>query len=193
MRKNPWKYTLIASLLAGLTATSALAADSYTLDSRHTFPIFEVNHMGFSQQRGRFNKTDGKVALDAKAGTGKIDIRIDSASIDMGLDDWDKHMKGEDFFNTEKFPAMTFAADKIDFQNGTPVSAEGTLTLLGVSKPVKLNIANYRCGIHLMLRKQACGAEVSATIKRSDFGMMKYIPVVSDEVKIVIPVEAFKD
>ncbi|MBK6743246.1 MAG: polyisoprenoid-binding protein [Hydrogenophilales bacterium] len=193
MRKTPWKYTLIASLLAGLTATSALAADSYTLDSRHTFPIFEVNHMGFSQQRGRFNKTEGKVALDAKAGTGKIDIRIDSASIDMGLDDWDKHMKGEDFFNTEKFPAMTFAADKIDFQNGTPVSAEGTLTLLGVSKPVKLNIANYRCGIHLMLRKQACGAEVSATIKRSDFGMMKYIPVVSDEVKIVIPVEAFKD
>ncbi len=185
--------TLIATLLAGLTSVSALAADSYTLDSRHTFPMFEINHMGFSQQRGRFNKTEGKVALDAKAGSGKIDIVIDAASIDMGLEDWDKHMKGADFFNVEQFPTMAFSADKVSFKDGAPVSAEGSLTLLGVSKPVKLAIANYRCGIHIMNRKQACGAEVSTTIKRSDWGMTKYVPLVGDEVKIVIPVEAFKD
>jgi len=185
--------TLIATLLAGTTAVSAFAADSFTLDARHTFPIFEINHMGFSQQRGRFNKTEGKVTLDARAGTGKIDIVIDAGSIDMGLEDWDKHMKNADFFNVEKFPTMTFSADKLSFKDGAPVSAEGSLTLLGVSKPVKLAIANYRCGIHLMNRKPVCGAEVSTTIKRSDWGMMKYIPVVGDEVKIVIPVEAFKD
>jgi polyisoprenoid-binding protein YceI len=185
--------TVIASLLAGLTSVSALAADSYTLDARHTFPIFEINHMGFSQQRGRFNKTEGKVALDAKAGSGKIDIVIDAAAIDMGLDDWDKHMKGADFFNVEKFPTMAFSADKVAFKDGAPVSAEGSLTLLGVTKPVKLAIANYRCGIHIMNRKPVCGAEVSTTIKRSDWGMTKYIPVVGDEVRIAIPVEAFKD
>lgn len=183
----------IATLMACLTAASAPAADSFNLDARHTYPIFEVNHMGFSQQRGRFNKTEGKVVLDAKAGSGKIDIRVDAASIDMGLDDWDKHMKGEDFFNVEKFPTMTFAADTVGFQNGIPVSAEGALTLLGVGKPVKLAIANYRCGIHLMNRKTVCGAEVSATIRRSEWGMTKYIPVVGDEVRIVIPVEAFKE
>jgi polyisoprenoid-binding protein YceI len=187
------KSTLIAGLLAGMTCASAFAADSYTLDARHTFPMFEINHMGFSQQRGRFNKTEGKVTLDAKAGTGKIDIAIDAGSIDMGLEDWDKHMKGADFFNVEKFPTMTFSADKLSFKDGAPVSAEGSLTLLGVNKPVKLAIANYRCGIHLMNRKPVCGAEVSTTIKRSDWGMVKYIPVVGDEVKIVIPVEAFKD
>jgi polyisoprenoid-binding protein YceI len=185
--------TLIPALMLALLSVPAIAADSYSLDSRHTFPIFEINHMGYSQQRGRFNKTTGKVVLDARAGSGQLDIGIDTASIDMGLEDWDKHMKGEDFFNVEKFPAMTFTSDKITFQNGIPVAADGLLTLLGVSKPVRLNIANYRCGIHLMNRKTVCGAEVSATIRRSDFGMMKYIPVVGDEVRIVIPVEAFKD
>lgn len=187
------RKTLIASLLAGLTAGSAFAADNFSIDARHTFPIFEVNHMGFSQQRGRFNKTEGKVMLDAKAGKGKIDIVIDAASIDMGLDDWDKHMKNADFFNVEKFPTLAFSADKVDFKDGVPVGAEGSLTLLGVTKPVKLAIANYRCGIHLMNRKPVCGAEVATTIKRSDWGMTKYIPVVGDEIRIVIPVEAFKD
>jgi polyisoprenoid-binding protein YceI len=185
--------SLSAILLAGLTIAPALATDSYNLDSRHTFPMFEINHMGFSQQRGRFNKTEGKVTLDAKGGAGKIDISIDTASIDMGLEDWDKHMKTPDFFNVAQFPTMTFSADKVSFKDGVPTSAEGSLTLLGVSKPVKLNIANYRCGIHLMTRKPVCGAEVSATIRRSEWGMTKYIPVVGDEVKIVIPVEAFKE
>lgn len=187
------RMTLTAILTAALLTTPAIAADSFSIDDRHTFPMFEINHMNFSQQRGRFNKTTGKVQLDAQAGTGKIDISIDTASIDMGLDEWDKHMKNEDFFNVDKHPTMTFSADAISFQNGAPVAADGTLTLLGVSKPVRLAIANYRCGLHLMNRKTVCGAEVTTTIKRSQFGMTKYIPFVGDEVKIVIPVEAFKD
>jgi polyisoprenoid-binding protein YceI len=187
------RIALTAILTTALLAAPASAADNFSLDDRHTFPMFEINHMNFSQQRGRFNKTTGKVQLDAQAGKGKIDISIDTASIDMGLDEWDKHMKNEDFFNVEKYPVMTFSADKISFKEGVPVAADGTLTLLGVSKPVQLTIANYRCGIHLMNRKTVCGAEVGATIKRSQFGMTKYIPFVGDEVKIVIPVEAFKD
>lgn len=187
------RITLATILTTALLATPAIAADSFSIDDRHTFPMFEINHMNFSQQRGRFNKTTGKVQIDAQAGKGKIDISIDTASIDMGLDEWDKHMKNEDFFNVEKHPTMTFGADKISFQNGVPVAADGTLTLLGVSQPVRLAIANYRCGLHLMNRKTVCGAEVTASIKRSQFGMTKYIPFVGDEVKIVIPVEAFKD
>jgi polyisoprenoid-binding protein YceI len=124
--------TLLPAVMLALLSVPTLAADSYSLDSRHTYPIFEINHMGFSQQRGRFNKTTGKVILDANAGSGQLDIGIDAASIDMGLDDWDKYMKGEDFFNVEKFPTMTFTSDKFTFQNGVPVAADGVLTLLGV-------------------------------------------------------------
>ena len=187
------KTPLLVSLLAAVMALPVHAAERFSLDTRHTFPIFEISHLGFSMQRGRFNKTDGKVMLDARSGTGSIDITIDTASIDMGLDEWDKHMRGEDFFNVEQYPTMTFKSDQVRFANGVPVAAEGTLTLLGVTRPVKLDISNYRCGPHLLNRKWTCGAEVTATLKRSEFGMLKYLPAVGNEVRIAIPVEAFRD
>ena len=179
-------------LAAGLSA-HAFAADSYTIDPRHTYPVFEVNHLGFSTQRGRFNKVTGKITLDAAASKGSVEVSIDTASIDMGLEDWDKHMKSEEFFNVEKYPAMSFRSYGMEFRDGKPVAAEGVLTLLGVSKPVRLAIADFHCGFHPLSRKELCGADVSTQIKRSDFGMTKYVPAVSDEIRIVIPVEAYKD
>jgi polyisoprenoid-binding protein YceI len=186
------KFAAIFAATAVLAAP-AWAADNYSIDSRHTFPYFQVNHMGFSQQTGRFNKVTGKISLDAAAGKGSVQATIDTATVDMGLEDWDKHMRGADFFNVEQFPTMTFSADKFNFENGKPVAAEGTLTLLGVSKPVKLAIGNFNCGIHLMLRKEVCGANLSTSIRRSEFGMLKYLPMVGDEVRIHIPIEAFKE
>ncbi|MBI5329070.1 MAG: polyisoprenoid-binding protein [Betaproteobacteria bacterium] len=182
-----------ALLLAACLCPPALAAESFTLDSRHTFPMFEIDHMGFSVQRGRFNKTTGTVTLDAAAQTGKVEVNIDAASIDMGLDDWDKHMRNADFFNVTAFPSMTFSADTVRFEAGKPVAAEGRFTLLGVTRPLTMKIDNYRCGVHLMNRKTVCGAEASARIRRSEFGMTKFVPFISDEVRLVIPVEAFRD
>ncbi|MBU3694914.1 MAG: polyisoprenoid-binding protein [Rhodocyclaceae bacterium] len=184
---------LIAGLVAVLVAGPSLAAESFTIDARHTFPVFEINHLGFSTQRGRFNKTEGKITLDRAAKSGSVDIRIDSASIDMGLDDWDKHMRGEDFFNAAQFPNMTFTANAFAFDGDKPVAAEGTLTLLGVAKPVSLKIAGFTCGTHPINKKALCAADISTTIKRSEWGMKKYLPAVADEVVIKIPVEAFKD
>jgi polyisoprenoid-binding protein YceI len=178
-------------LAAGLALPAA--ADSYSLDARHTFPIFEVSHLGFSLQRGRFNKTSGKVVLDLAARQGRIEVSIDTASIDMGLDDWDKHMRDADFFDVQRHPTMTYVADRLLFDGNTPVAAEGHLTLLGVTRPVRLEIANFRCGIHPLNRRLACGAEVATRIRRSEFGMTKYLPAVGDEIRIVIPVEAYRD
>lgn len=180
-------------LLAATLATPALAADSYTIDSRHTYPVFEVNHLGFSTQRGRFNNTTGRITLDPAARTGSVEVTIATDSLDMGLEEWDKHMKNPDFFDVEKHPTMTFKADRFTFKKGKPVAAEGELTLLGVGKPVKLAIANFRCGMHPMLKKEVCGADLSTTLKRSQWGMSKFVPLVGDEVRIVIPVEAIKD
>lgn len=186
------KYASVL-LLAACVVAPAFATDRYTIDSRHTFPVFEVNHLGFSTQRGRFNKTSGKIELDVATKKGSVEVTIETASIDMGLDDWDKHLRNADFFDVEKHPTMTFAADSFSFEDGKPVAAEGALTLLGVSKPVRLTIANFRCGVHPMNKKPVCGAEVSAAIKRSDFGMTRFLPGVGDDIRIVIPVEAFKD
>jgi len=183
----------LAILLATLFAAPAWAADSYTVDSRHTFPVFEVNHMGFSTQRGRFNKSSGKVTLDTAAKKGSVELVIETASLDMGLDKWDEHMKSEDFFNVAKFPEMRFVSDRLVFDGDKVVAAEGSFTLLGVTKPLTLAVSNFRCAPHPMVKKQACGADITATLKRSEFGMSKYVPGVSDEVKISVPVEAIKD
>lgn len=186
-------HRLTTALLLGAASLSAVAADSYTIDARHTYPVFEVNHLGFSTQRGRFNKTTGKISLDPQAGQGSIDVTIDTASIDMGLEQWDKIMRGEDWFKSESHPWMLFRSNKVLFDGGKPVSAEGTLTLLDATRPVTLKIDSFQCGTHPINRKELCGADVSTTIKRSEFGMSKYLPSISDEVVIKIPVEAFKD
>ena len=191
MNKNFTKTIVIA--LSGLLAAPSFAADNYTVDSRHTFPMFEVNHMGFSTQRGRFNQSSGKITLDTAAKKGSVELIIETTSLDMGLDKWDEHLKSEDFFNVAQFPHMKFTSDKLVFDGDKVVAAEGSFTLLGVTKPLTLTVSNFRCAPHPMNKKQTCGADITTTFKRSEFGMSKYVPGVSDEVKILTPVEAVKD
>lgn len=186
------KYALL--LAAALSAaTPAFTADSYTIDPRHAYPVFEINHLGFSTQRGRFNKTTGKIVLDAAARTGSVEVEVDAASIDMGLDKWDEHMRSDEFFDVARHPTIRFRASAIAFDGDRPVSAQGELTLLGVTRPVRLAVSGFRCGIHPVNKRTLCGADVATTIRRSEFGMTKYVPAVGDEVKILVPVEAYRD
>jgi len=174
-------------------SVSLQAADSYTIDSRHLYPMFEVNHLGFSTQRGRFNKGAGKIVLDTAAKTGSVDLKIETASIDMGLDKWDEHLRSPDFFDVAKHPAITFKSTKLKFDGDKVVGAEGDLTLLGVTKPVTLAMSGFHCGDHPMLKKTVCGVDATTTIKRSDFGMKYGLPAIGDEIKLIVPVEAIKD
>jgi polyisoprenoid-binding protein YceI len=173
--------------------TAALAADSYTLDSTHTFPRFEISHFGFSTHHGQFNKTAGKLVFDRAARTGSIEITVQTASIGTGDAKLEEHLRSPDFFNVEKFPAMVFKAKTVKFNGDVPASAEGELTLLGVTKPLTLAITRVKCAPHPMLKKEDCGAEVSGVLKRSDFGMKTYLPALGDEVTLHIQVEAIKD
>ncbi len=190
------KTTLAAPLLLALAAVTApaLAAPAgYTIDPNHTFPVFEVDHLGFSTQRGRFNKTSGRITLDTAARQGSVDVTIDAASIDMGFAKWNDNMRGENYFNTDAHPTITFKADRLIFDGERPVSAEGSLTMLGVTKPVTLTINRFRCAPHPLNKRETCGADVVATLKRSEFGMTKYIPSVGDDVRLLIAVEAFRE
>jgi len=176
-----------------LFLSSTAFAEDYTVDPRHTYPSFEVNHMGLSTQRGRFDATGGKITLDSAARTGSVLIEIDARSISTGLGELEKHLKAEDFFNVEKHPKITFKSDKVEFDGDKPRAVHGELTMLGVTKPVTLSISSYNCRIHPMNKRFVCGADASATIKRSEFGMTYAIPAVSDEVRLSIQVEAFRD
>lgn len=184
---------IVLTVCLVLIAAPGHALDSYKIDSRHTYPVFEINHLGFSTQRGRFNKASGTIALDTAARQGSVEVSVETASIDMGLDEWDKHMRSNDWFDVERFPTMSFKSTNLIFDGGRPVAAEGEFTLLGVTKPLRLIITGFRCAPHPLHKKEVCGADVSTTIKRSEFGMTRSLPGIGDVVKISIPVEAQRD
>ena len=145
---------------------------NYTIDPDHTYPSFEADHFGgLSTWRGKFNKTTGKLTLDKAAGTGSVDIAVDAASIDFGQDKLNTWAVGKDLLETNKYPQAIFKGRLEGFVHGAPTRAVGTLTLHGVSKPLVLNIDGFKCMPHPMYKREVCGADALATIKRDDFGM----------------------
>jgi len=171
----------------------AFAADTYTMDPEYTIPVFEVQHLGFTTQRGRFDKTDGKVVLDFEGKTGSVEFTVHTNSLDMGSRAWTIHVSSEGLFNIEKYPTMSFKSDRLIFDGGKVVAAEGQFNLLGVTKPLTVTVNRFACATNPQNRKFMCAGDIAATIKRSDFGMTKYIPTVSDEIKINVPVEAYRN
>ena len=186
--------TLIATAALGLTTvTAALAApETYAVDGSHTFPRFEYSHFGYSTQISRFDKTSGTITLDRAAKTGSVDITVDTTSVDTGFPLFNQHIQGEDFFDTAKYPTITYKSTKVNFDGDKPATIEGNLTVKGITKPVTLTVTSFHCMDHPMLKKPACGANATATIKRTEFNAGKYAPYVGDEVKLTIAVEAYK-
>jgi polyisoprenoid-binding protein YceI len=183
----------LTAFTSSFFAVSVWAADSYTVDPRHTHPSYEISHFGWSTQRGRFDEASGKISLDRAAKTGSVEVTIQVASVSTGVAKLDDHLKSEDFFNAAKFPTMTFKSKTVHFNGDKPSAVDGDFTLLGVTKPVTLAISAFQCAPNPFLKKDACGADATATIKRSEFGMTKYVPGLGDDVKLVINVEAIKD
>lgn len=186
------KKLIVLTLTAAFSTAALAAPETYVIEQNHTKPRFEYSHLGYSLQSSRFDTVTGKITLDRAAHTGSVDVSIDATSVNTGSALFNGHIQGEDFFDTGKFPTITYQSDKLIFEGDKPVAVEGNLTIKGISKPVTLSIASVLCMPHPMLKKDACGATATAKIKRSDFNMGKYAPYVSDEVTLTIPVESLK-
>src|SRR4051794_24363250 len=103
----------ISVVALSLVGGVALAApESYTVDPGHTYPSFEISHLGFSTQRGRFDKTTGRLTLDREAKSASVEISIDANSIDTGNAKLEEHLRKPDFFDVAQFPAITFKSTK---------------------------------------------------------------------------------
>ncbi|WP_420476776.1 YceI family protein [Noviherbaspirillum sp. ST9] len=181
---------IIAAVLA-VSASSAFA-QTYNIEPNHTFPSFEADHLGISVWRGKFTKTSGVVKLDRAAKTGTMDIAIDANTIDFGHAKMNEHAKSKDMFNVEQFPTITYKGKSMKFDGDKPVSVEGELTMLGVTKPVSLTIGKFKCIEHPMFKREVCGADATAEFKRTDFGLSYGTPRFAPEVKLAIQVEALK-
>jgi polyisoprenoid-binding protein YceI len=187
------RKTVLLLAIAALPATSMAAASSYTVDPNHTFPHFEINHLGFSTMHGRFDKTEGKLTVDLAGKTGSVDIKIDAGSVDTGFNKRDEHLRSPDFLNAAEYPTITYKSSKVVIRDDSTATVDGTLTLMGVSKPVTLTVDHIKCGANPMNKKEMCGFNATTTIKRSDYGVNFALPAIGDEMKITIELEALKD
>ena len=191
--RNLTQLAATITLAAALAAPAVAAPDTYVLDSAHSFPRFSYNHFGYSTQVSRFNKTTGKIIYDKEAKTASVDIVSDATSVDSGFPVFNEHLRGEDFFDTAKYPTATFKSTKVVFEGDKPSAIEGDLTIKGITKPVTLTVTSFHAMPHPMKKKDAIGANAFTTVKRSDFNAGKYAPNVGDEIRIDLGVEAIKE
>lgn len=159
-----------AALLASAAGIAA-APVVYEMDPAHTFPSFEGDHFGISVWRGKFTRSSGKVTLDREAGTGTVDVTIDAASIDFGLEAMNEHARAPDFLDVAKYPQVTYKGQLAAFADGKPTRVDGELTLHGVTRPVTLQIDRFKCMPHPMLQREVCGADALGTFERDEFGL----------------------
>lgn len=184
---------VLAAAAVVLTGGPALAApETYAIDNSHTFPRFSYSHFGYSTQLSRFDKTTGTIVIDRAARTGSVEVTIDMTSVDTGYATFNEHIQGEDFLDTAKHPTATFKSSKLKFKGDNLVAVAGDLTIKGITKPVTLKVESFKCMPHPIVKKDACGANASAVIKRTEFNAGKYAPYVGDEVTLSIAVEAIK-
>jgi polyisoprenoid-binding protein YceI len=190
MRSTLLPIVAAAALFAG--ATSAQAA-SYALDPAHTYVTFEIAHFGTSTNRGRFDKKEGSVELDRAAKSGKVEITVDTTSINTGFAAFNKHLQSADLFDAEKFPTMKFVADKFSFSGDKVTEVTGSLTLLGKTSPLTLKATNFNCYDNPMLKREVCGGDFEGTLDRTQYGMTYGIDWgFPKNVRLVVQVEAVK-
>jgi polyisoprenoid-binding protein YceI len=183
----------LAVALTAFSAATLAAPETFNIDPTHSFPRFEYNHFGYSNQQHRFEKTSGKIVFDRATKTGSVDVSIDAKSVNTGSALFNGHIQGADFFDTDKYPVITFKSTTVKFEGDKPVAVDGKLTIKGVTRPVSLTITHFHSMPHPMLKKDAIGANAVTQVKRSEFNMGKYAPSVSDEVTLTIAVEAIKE
>ncbi len=182
----------MAALLAALPL-SGNAADVYVLDTLHSVPVFEFKHLGLSTQSGRFDRIQGEIVLDRMAKAGHVTFSVDTTSLNMGHGAATPDSPGFQLFRVAEFAQMQFHSEQLFFDDQQRVvAATGHLTLLGVTRPLTVWVSRFACSMSPTFKVEMCSGNVTATVRRSEFGMLAYIPAISDEIKVHVPVEAYK-
>ena len=190
--------TALAALCASAGLAPALAQPvpdpvTYQLDPNHTFVTFEVLHFGTSTLRGRIGPVSGEVTIDRAAKAGDLRLRIPVETLSTGLRVLDARLKQSDLLATSEYPEAYFIATRFQFDAAGGVKeVRGEFTLRGVGEPLSLVARSFACRHDAMLGRDVCGGDFEADLKRGRFGATFGEPFVSDDVHLVIQVEAVK-
>lgn len=181
----------VVGLTVSLLGQAQAAAVTYTLDPYHTNLTWQANHFGFSNPSGKFATVTGTVTLDEAAPQNSVvNVTVNTGSVMTGIDLFNEHLRAENFFNSEKFPTATFVSKKVEVVSADTAKVEGDLTLLGITKPVTLDVKLNKIGENPINKLKTAGFSATGTVKRSEFGMAYALPGVSDDVKLMIEAEA---
>ena len=183
---------VVASLTLVIATPAAAAPVSYKIDPDHTYPSLEFPHMGISTWRGKFTKSRGYVTMDRAAGTGSVDVTIEAASLDFGHRVMNEVAIGAEWLNADMHPTLRYTGT-LRFEGERPVAVDGSLTLMGVTKPVPLRIEAFRCIRHPIFRREVCGADASGAFDRADFGLKQYTQDGAGRMTLRIQVEAMRE
>jgi polyisoprenoid-binding protein YceI len=176
---------LLASLLTAAALPVVAAPQKYDIDTSHTQVIFSWNHFGFSNPSASLEKISGDFQLDtADITKSSISVTLPLDGLHTGVPKLDEHLKSADFFEAAKYPDITFKSNKVEKAGANGLKIVGDLTVHGVTKPVTLNAKINKIGENPMSKKASAGFDATTTIKRSEFGVDKYVPGVSDEIPV---------
>jgi polyisoprenoid-binding protein YceI len=190
---NIAKKIVFPLILAGALATSLAhaATETFALDPDHTSVVFSWSHFGFSNPTANFAHVTGNIVLDEQQITrSKVDITIPVDSVDTHVKALTDDFKGKDYFNLAEFPQATFHSTKIVHKGGNEYKVYGDLKIKDIVKPVILDAELTKKGMHPLAKKEAVGFNATTIIKRSQFGMAQYVPLVSDDIIVKISTEA---
>ncbi|MFT3897855.1 MAG: YceI family protein [Thermomonas sp.] len=185
------RTTVLALALVAASFGAAAAPVSYQLDPNHTIVLASWNHFGFSNPTANFGHASGTLVYDADdVAKSSVEVTLPLAGLDTFVPKLDEHLRGADFFDAAKYPDITFKSTMVHDLGGGKLQIMGDLTVHGVTKPVTLDATLNKAGAHPMTKAPTVGFDATTTIKRSDFGVGAYVPMVSDEVAIRITTEA---
>ena len=188
---NTFPRSLVGAALLALSAYAE--ATDYRFDTVHTQVFFSASHLGLSNPLGRMHVQSGYIQFDAGDWSrAKVDATIDTASLDLGDDAWNRRLRSSEFLHVEKFPTARFVSDKVEKTGERTGIAHGKLTLLGVTRLLDLQVTFNRTALEPYSLQFTAGFSAEAKFKRSDFGMKKYLPDIGDEVTVHIEVEALR-
>jgi len=186
-----------ALLIAGLSLTpvaaqtitkpSEVKGGAYAVDPNHTQVLFAVRHIGFTDYSGIFSDVSGTLDLDSKKPSAShLDVTIPVASIQTTSAKLTDELKGSQWFDTAQFPNAVFTSNKVELKGNDHAIVTGSLTLHGVTKPATLDVHFIGAGVNPLNKKYTVGFEATGTIKRSDFKIETYLPLIGDQVHLRI-------
>ncbi|WP_298825632.1 YceI family protein [uncultured Piscinibacter sp.] len=190
---RPPKHIALAALLAALGAPAGAQPAVYRLDPAHSFVHFEVMHFGTSTLRGRFGPLEGFARLDRTAARGEVTVRVPTRVVSTGLPVLDGRLRQADMLASDEHPDAFFVAEHFVYEGARLREVRGELTLRGISRPLALLAQRFSCGMHPLLKREWCGGDFEAELRRSDYDISFGLPLVADRVRLLVQVEAIRD